>query len=122
MAKPPKVKFRSSDPLQDFYSDREGNRYSVARLVDDTKHLKPFNCPLAALSLSDKIWDQANVFALAFHVKKVMEADLSKPIILDWNGDVADGRHRIIRALVDGKTTIRAVRMTWRLDPCRKAE
>jgi hypothetical protein len=49
--KPPKVKFRSDDPLQDYYSDGE-NLYSVARLLDDTKDLPVFNVPLAALNLT----------------------------------------------------------------------
>lgn len=115
----PRIPFTSIEPLQDYYRDSEGNLYSVARLVDDTKKLKPFAVPLAALSLSDVIWDDCNMFALAFHVKKVVGADLSKPIILDWNGDVADGRHRIIKALMQGKKEILAVRMTWKIEPCR---
>ncbi len=36
---PPRVKFRAIDPLQDYYQDRDGNRWSVARLVDDAKDL-----------------------------------------------------------------------------------
>ena len=44
------------------------------------------------------------------------------PIILDWNGCVADGRHRIIKAIVAGKTTIKAKRLTWRMEPDKKAD
>ena len=122
MSKPPKIIFHKPEPLQDYYRDKKGNLYSVARIIDDTKHLKPFNCPIAAIPLGDDIWAGATIYELAFHVRKVMDADLSKPIILDWEGNIADGRHRVIKAIVEGKRTIKAVRMTWKIEPCREAD
>lgn len=122
MKQPPKVRMRSADPLQDYYRDRDGNRYCVARLLDDTKDLPVFDVPLAALDLSSMIWDDCNMFALAFHVKKCVDAELRYPILLDWNGGVADGRHRIIKAIMDGKRTIKARRMYWKPEPDTKAE
>lgn len=118
----PAITFRDADPLQDCYIDRESNLYSVARLIDAAKDLTPFDMPLAGMDLSAVIWDDCNIFALAFHCKRVIDADLDKPIILDWNGTIADGRHRIIKALIEGKETIKAVRITWAMTPCRKAE
>lgn len=110
------LQFRDIEPLQDYYYDGK-DHYSVARLIDDTKHLKPFDLPLAGVDLSGVIWNDCNIFMLAFHCKKVMEADLSKPIILDWNGAIADGRHRIIKAIIEGRKTIKAVRITWTVTP-----
>ena len=121
IAKPPIVKFRDIDPLQDYYLDREGNSYSVARLVDDSKHLPTFEVPLAALDLAGQPWDGDSLYALAFHVKKCMAADLSCPILLDWNGCIADGRHRVLKAIATGKRTILARRITWRVEPDKKA-
>lgn len=122
MNKPPVIKFADAEPLQDYFVDPDGNMYSVAKLIDDTKHLVPFDLPIAGICLSDKIWENEDIFGLAFHCKKVMEADLSKPIILDWRGGIADGRHRVIKALIEGRRTIKAVRITWRVTPCRPAE
>ena len=122
MSKPNALKFRDTDPLQDYYNDGEGGEYSVARLVDETKNLEPFDMPLAGINLSDKIWQGMNMFGLAWHCKRVFDADLSLPIILDWNGCIADGRHRVLKAIIDGKKSIKAVRLTWRLEPCRKVE
>lgn len=119
---PPTVKFRDVEPLQDYYQDRLGNRYSVARLLDDSKDLPVFEVPLAALDLSSQPWDGDNLSQLAFHVKKCFEADLSFPILLDWNGGVADGRHRILKAIATGETTIKAKRMTWHPEPDKKAD
>ena len=118
----PEVSMRAAEPLQDYYRDRDGNLYSVAKLLDDAKDLPVFDVPLAALDLSSKIWDDCNMFALAFHVKKCVGADLRYPILLDWNGTVADGRHRIIKAIMDGKRTIKARRMQWKPEPDRKGE
>lgn len=122
MSKPPKVTFRKAEPLQDRYSDRDGNLYSVARLVDDSKHLPVFEVPVAALCVGDVIWAGATIFDLAFHVRKCMDADLDCPILLDWNGDIADGRHRLITAIAKGKRTLKARRITWKPEPDRKAE
>lgn len=122
MTKPPKIATRRADPLQDFYRDRDGNRYSVARLIDDAKDLPVFEVPLAALDLSDEIWSGANMLELSFHIKKVLDADLSFPILLDWHGCVADGRHRILKAIATGQRTIKARRIHWKPQPCSPAE
>lgn len=121
-SKPPRVEFNRVDPLQDYYNDGNGNLYSVARLVDDTKHLPVFDCPLGALNLSAEIWEGCSMHSLAWHVRRVNDADLAQPILLSWDGGIADGRHRIIKALTLGKRTIKARRMMWRPDPCRREE
>ena len=118
-SKPPKVEFNRTDPLQDYFADGTGNLYGVARLLDDVKHLPVFDCPLAAIDLSGEIWGGCNMHALAWHVKRVKDADLDNPILLSWDGAIADGRHRVIKALALGKRTIKARRMTWKPEPCR---
>lgn len=122
MSKYPAIEFANPDPLQDFYVSPEGHKYSAARMVDFASDYPVFDCPLAALDLSDEIWRGADIFSLAYHCKKVMEADLDHPILIDWRGSVADGRHRIIKALIEGRTTIKARRMIHKMDPCEEAE
>lgn len=122
MSKPPKVRLSKAEPLQDWYCDREGNRYSVARLIDDAKDLPVFEVPVAAMNLGDEIWRGENILGLAFHVRKCMKADLDCPILLDWHGDIADGRHRLIKAIALGKRTLKARRIDWKPTPDRPAE
>ena len=117
MAQPPKLEFARIEPLQDYYDDGNGNRYSVAKLLDAARDLPVFDCPLAAISLVPEPWNDSDMFHLAWHVRKVMKADLSVPILLDWRGCIADGRHRVIKAIALGKRTIPARRMTWKPDP-----
>lgn len=118
---PPKVELSSWDPLQCWFADVDGNRYSVARLIDEAKNLPVFDCPLASLDLSGEIWKGQNMRDLALHVKACMNADLSYPILIAWDGSIADGRHRILKAIALGKRTIPAKRLTWKLEPCRPA-
>ncbi|MBS0229251.1 MAG: hypothetical protein JSS23_11220 [Proteobacteria bacterium] len=47
---------------------------------------------------------------MVMHMKAVQKADLSFPIILDEDGELMDGRHRIMRAMLEGRETIKAVR------------
>ena len=51
-------------------------------------------------------------------VRKVNNADLSCPIILDDEGYVMDGRHRIMKSLLQGKKKILAVRFKRTPEPC----
>ncbi len=46
------------------------------------------------------------------HFRRILEADLSIPIILRADGRILDGLHRLAKAMVEGHTTIRAVRFT----------
>jgi hypothetical protein len=50
--------------------------------------------------------------ALVEHMQLVDAADLSYPIILAADGSVMDGRHRLVKALREGRATIEAVQFT----------
>lgn len=49
------------------------------------------------------------------HTKLIYESDTSFPVILDSNGRVMDGMHRICRAILDGQSVIPAVK--FKKDP-----
>ncbi len=51
------------------------------------------------------------------HVRLVNEVDLSYPIILGADGRVMDGMHRVVRAILDGDDTIRAVQFVTDPEP-----
>ena len=56
------------------------------------------------------------------HMMSVNNADLSFPIIMDEDGEVLDGRHRIMKALITGAETIKAVRFEENPSPCRVSD
>lgn len=56
-----------------------------------------------------------SVREVARHARRINDADLSYPIILAADGTLLDGGHRLARAWLEGRTTIRAVRFV--VDP-----
>ena len=57
------------------------------------------------------------------HMRLVREVDLSYPIILGSSGCVMDGMHRVVRALLEGRPTVKAVQ--FEIDPepdCRNCQ
>lgn len=93
------------------------SEWSVARLAALSKDFPVMEVPLNHLSVSCNY--DLTLRELAGHVKAVLEADLSYPIILDEDNDIMDGRHRVIKAMIEGKETIKAVRFEENPPACR---
>lgn len=55
--------------------------------------------------------DQPTVRRVAEHFRLMVETDLSFPIILDPEGRLMDGMHRVAKALSRGDSVIRAKRL-----------
>lgn len=106
----PKVKIEGVDPLEAVFV-RGTTEWSVLRLIEASKDLLVIEIPLCAIDLSIKVWDVDNVNDFIHHIKRVENTDLNYPIILDDNGFVCDGWHRIAKAISKGKTIIKAVRL-----------
>ena len=51
------------------------------------------------------------------HARLIREVDLSYPIILGADGRVMDGMHRVARAILDGRSAIKAVRFVTEPEP-----
>jgi hypothetical protein len=87
--------------------------WDVDRLLEQSRHLPRKLVPLAALQELDEVvfgeGEPATWRAMIEHIKLIDEADLSFPIILSAGGRVMDGRHRIAKAVLQGRPTIEAV-------------
>lgn len=86
--------------------------WDVHRLLDLTKDCRVVDIPLSQISeLDENYWfDHAPTCReISVHVKLCNEADLSYPIVLSASGRVMDGMHRVVKALLMGKTSIHAV-------------
>jgi hypothetical protein len=91
---------------------RDGDKvWSVPSLIVRAKDLVPFDLPLAAIYSGSEVWAPVgSAYGVAHHVRRALDVDTSHPIILDEAGFIMDGWHRVLRALIDGKPTIKAVR------------
>lgn len=91
---------------------RSGDKvWCVSNLIERAKSLKPFDLPLAAVYIGSEVWTpEGSVAGVAFHMRRALDVNTEYPIILDAEGFIMDGWHRVLRAIIDGKTTIKAVR------------
>ena len=64
-------------------------------------------------------YEKLTLREMVMHMKAVNAADLSVPIILDEDGEIMDGRHRLMKAMLIGAETIKAVRFDENPSPCK---
>lgn len=110
MIQPPVVKIDGCAVHENKYS--HGDKvWAVPNLIARAQDLVPFDLPLAAIYTGCNVWDPVgSAYGLAHHMRRALDVDTSYPIILDQEGFIMDGWHRVLRALLDGKATIKAVR------------
>ena len=67
--------------------------------------------PLWAIDLSDEPFNARDLNNLIFQCRRVQDCSLEYPIILDNYGQIADGYHRLCKAILEGRETIKAIRL-----------
>lgn len=98
-------------------SERGLLAWDVRGLIERTVGLVPFDLPLEAIrELNETFWfehegDRPTCRKIAEHAKLIAETDLSYLIILDPEGRVMDGMHRVCKALTEGRKSLKAVRL-----------
>lgn len=95
--------------------------WSVPRLFELSRNLPVMEIPLDHLSMC-YVYEKLTLREMVMHMKAVTDADLSKPIIFDEDGDIMDGRHRLMKAMLIGAETIKAVRFDENPLPCRETD
>ena len=85
-------------------------RWNVAGLVEKAKDLPVQEMSMTALNIYDIHPKIETMRSFVAHIKSVLAADMQYPIILDDEGFIMDGRHRVAKALLEGHETIKFVR------------
>lgn len=75
------------------------------------KEYPVLDMPLWCIDLSTDAFECGSLKDFIFQCKRVNDTSLDYPIILDENGVVADGYHRLCKAILEGKETIKAIRL-----------
>jgi len=83
--------------------------WAVAKLISCAKDLPIMDVPLRHLNVWLK-YKNLTMREFVMHMRAILAADLAYPIILDEDGELMDGRHRIMRCMLEGIETIKAVR------------
>jgi hypothetical protein len=106
---------------------RDGKRlvWYTERLWSQARTLEPFDIELSSIrELDQDCWfgpgssgRKPTLREVARHCERINSANLEWPIILNADGSLMDGGHRVCKALLDGRSTIRAVRFGVMPDP-----
>jgi len=97
--------------------------WDVDRLVELSQDLPVVEVPVHSIGEVDSnYWfgggfGEPTVRKIVEHMQLVRDVDPMFPIILGVDGRVMDGMHRIARALLEGRPTIRAVRFKTQPKP-----
>ena len=97
------------------------HHWSIPRLFELVRDLPVMNIPMDHLYIY-YTYDKLTLREMVSHLKAINDSDLSFPIILDEDGELMDGRHRIMKALLDGEKTIKAVRFDKNPTPCKETD
>ncbi len=90
--------------------------WDMRKIVAQCAHLPVRDVPLSEIAELDEDWwfahgGTATPRALAAHMAQVAEVDRTFPIVLDAEGRLMDGMHRVVQALLAGAQTVRAVQL-----------
>ena len=96
--------------------------WDVHRLWELAKDLPVKEISIESLSLLDRnCWfnddEPPTVRRVVEHARKALDVDLDRPIILNVDGIVMDGAHRVVKALLEGRETVSAVQFTEMPEP-----
>lgn len=118
---PPKIKLPGLNMSENCYIVNN-DKYDVSNLIRfcQEKKYQPFDMPLAGICFENLPFSISNFISFCNHIKRVNNTDLNYPIIIDNYGYVADGWHRIAKAILLGKRTIKAIRMEEMPSPSGK--
>lgn len=85
------------------------HHWNVAKLITKAARLPVKEVPIDALCVAYS-YKNLRLRDFVMHMRAVLSADLDYPIILDEDGELMDGRHRLMRAIHEGRETINVVR------------
>jgi hypothetical protein len=84
---------------------------STLYLFAKAKEYPIVDLPLYAIDISILPFEVSNLKDFVFQCKRVNDCSLDYPIILDDFGQIADGWHRLSKAILKGEKIIKAIRL-----------
>lgn len=96
---------------------RNNKSYRVVDLIEAAKDLDVFDLPICGIDIAVAPWGNQNIRSFVYHMERVNNANLDYPVILDNEGYICDGWHRVSKAMLLGKITIKAKRLIVMPEP-----
>lgn len=94
----------------------ERHTWDVHQLLRSAKGMQIKPVLLSEIAELDELWwyqtseETPTPRSIADHMKLVRDTDLSYPIILCAEGRLMDGMHRVVKALLEGREQIKAIK------------
>lgn len=87
--------------------DYNGKTYIVSNLIHIAEDIKVEDVDIRTINKYDELLNRDyDTVDLVNKIKQIQEVDLSYPILI-YRGFVMDGKHRVAKALLEGKKTIK---------------
>ncbi len=102
-----KMTFEESE----FQRGKEIWKAETLYLFAKAKEYPILDLPLWGIDLHCTAFDAEDLQNFIFQCKRVQDTSLEHPIILDNYGQIADGYHRVCKAILEGRETIKAIRL-----------
>ena len=108
---------------ESYYSTR-GNTYDAPTLVAFAKYknYETFDLPLVGIDISHMPFSATTFGQFLYHLKRVNDTSLDYPVILDDEGVICDGWHRVAKAYLEGRPTVKAIRLLEMPDASGKVD
>jgi len=100
--------------------------WEVDKLVKLSEHYLPKEIMIESIDeLDENYWfqedeDKPSVREIAKHIEYAKKTSFKYPVILSSDGKVMDGMHRILKALMTGKETIKVIQFLEDPEPDHK--
>ncbi len=90
------------------YSTGDGKQWSVARLIKLAEDFPVYEVPVFTFPTYHWPWeDEQNLDTFISHVNRVQNSDLDVPLLISPSGGIIDGMHRLCKAVLEKKETIK---------------
>lgn len=108
----PKVKIDTCGFAENRYSlgDKYWNAAGLVQWCKDKKY-PVFKLPLAGIRLEMLPFNVGSLDEFIWQCKRVNNASLEYPILLDDYGRICDGYHRVCKAILEGRRYVKAIRI-----------
>ena len=99
---------------------KNGCSYKVTDIIELSKHYESFDLPIAGIDISVMPWGGQTIKSFCYHTNRIEKITGNYPIILDDEGFICDGWHRLVKSITSGFTHIKAVRLKIMPEPIKK--
>lgn len=94
------------------YISWNGHDYSICDLIEYSKNIQTRIACISSLCLNYKIIDPTwTLVQEAEGIKRALNVDTKYPILVAPDGFLLDGRHRLIKTILDGETKVKYKRL-----------